>query len=112
RDASRHAASRLRGAVSAHCGELNDRFQSSFHLSRTPLICVPRNSALDDQISGIAGASITSILSMFAYAWRRAAGSVICVALSIASLICGLSSWAQLELLIGTIALSLNGMYR
>src|SRR6185437_8156356 len=80
--------------VSHHCGALNDRFQSSFQRSSTPLTFEPLTSALDDQISGMAGASITSILSICAHACRRWAGSVICAALSIAALICGLSSWA------------------
>src|ERR671921_515336 len=101
---------RASGALrSHHFGALNARFQSSFHLSSTPLTCVPLSSAFDDQISGIAGASITSILSISAHACRRGPWSVICAALSIAALIFGLSSWAQLELLTGTIDLPENG---
>jgi hypothetical protein len=73
---------------------------------------VPLTRAFDDQISGMAGASMTSILLMFAHALRRCAGSVICAAWSIAALIFGLSSWAQFALFTGTIALPENGTYR
>src|SRR5204863_5074170 len=72
----------------------------------------PLSSALEAQISGIAGASKVSILSTCAHAFLRAAGSVTAAAFSIAALIFGLFSDAQFTLFTGTIAFPLNGVYR
>src|SRR4051794_13775274 len=60
----------------------------------------------------MAGAFEVSSLSTPAQAFLRASGSVIFAAASIEALTCGSSRTAQFELLIGTIALPLNGTYR
>src|SRR5690348_4800623 len=100
-----------RGGVHLYFGALNDRSQSSFQMSRTPLTADPLTSAFDDQTSGIAAAVATIIVSTWPHALSRAVGLVIFEAASIAALIFGSFSTAQLELLTGTIALPLNGTY-
>src|SRR3954453_21412516 len=114
---SRGEASRGQWWVGFYCPplvptELKDRLQSSFQTSRTPWTFDPLTSGFDAQISGMAGAASVIILSMFAHAFRRAVRFVTPAAVSIAALIFGSSSCAQLTLLTGTIVLPLNGTYR
>src|SRR5438874_6730162 len=97
------------GLCGPHFVELNDRFQSSFQGSSTPWTVDPSSSALSDQTSGIAAASLTIILSAWANALNRADWFAIAAAESIFLLTFGSLSTPQFELLIGTIASPLNG---
>src|SRR3954470_24393913 len=78
--------------------ELQVRFQSLFHVSRTPWTAVPFSRAFDDQIAGMAGAWSTIILLTFAHALARADGSVTVLAWSIAAFTALSSKTAQLTL--------------
>src|SRR5438094_2802654 len=100
----------MRSGRSPHyCGELNERSQSAFQTSITPLTAAPRISAWFDQISGMAAAVPVIILSTFAQAWWRAVGSLTADAASIAAFIFGSLRTDQFELFTGTIAFPLNG---
>src|SRR6266567_3770231 len=83
----------------------------TFHRSSTPATSLLSMFGCVSHSSGSATALLTSCLSMAPQAWAAAVGSVISCALSIAELIAGSLSCDQLALLVGTIALPLNGTY-
>src|SRR5450755_3026712 len=76
----------------------------SFQMSETPATSLASTFGWLSHSSGIATAWLTSRLSTLAQACARAVGSTTSAALAIAALICGLLTWPQLELLVGTIA--------